>query len=110
MPVKANQVSAMSDDNRKGFWSSLLELTRDRDHPAGMFVFGVFIVGFVALIMAFPMVLVAIMKTGTGLMSGKTPVQSIWRNCYDLKEVGGKIYKVDQCSGKIEPLNTDDED
>jgi hypothetical protein len=77
---------------------------------AGLFVFGVFIIGFVALMMAFPMVLAGISKTGMAIISGKTPVQSIWRNCYDLKEVGGKVYKIDQCSGAIEPLKTDDED
>jgi hypothetical protein len=89
-------------------WASLLSLARDRDHPAGLFIFMVFIVGAVVLMMAFPMLIAGVMKTGTGIMSGKTPIQSIWRNC--LKEIGGKIYKVDQCSGKIEPLKTDDED
>ncbi len=99
----------MSDDG-KGLWASLLSLARDRDHPVGIFIIMVFAVGMTVLTMAFPMVLAAVMKTGTGIMTGKTPVQSIWRNCYDLKEVAGKVYKVDQCSGKIEPLNTDDED
>jgi hypothetical protein len=99
----------MSDDG-KGLWASLLSLARDRDHPAGLFFFIVFIIGAMAAMMAFPMVLAAVMKTGTGVMSGKTPIQSIWRNCYDLKEIGGKIYKVDQCSGKIEPLKTDDDE
>jgi hypothetical protein len=100
----------MSDDDRKGFWASLLDLARDTDHPAGMLVVMVFVVGFVVLMMAFPMVLATVMTTGMGIMSGKTPVQSIWRNCYDLKEISGKIYKVDQCSGKIERYNPDDDE
>lgn len=99
----------MSNDG-KGFWGSLLDLARDRDHPAGLFLFMVFMLGFIALMMAFPMVIAAVVKTGGGIMSGKTPIQSIWRNCYDLKQIDGKVYKVDQCSGKIELFSPDDED
>jgi hypothetical protein len=97
-------------DNGKGVWASLLSLARDKNHPAGLFFFIIFIIGAMAAMMAFPMILAAIVTTGTGIISGKTPIQSIWRNCYDLKEVGGKIYKIDQCGGKIERYNPDDDE
>ncbi|MGJ5180985.1 hypothetical protein ACQR16_28905 [Bradyrhizobium oligotrophicum] len=92
-----------------GIWEAVASIAKDREHPVAnavaVFAVIVFTLGGMAAFMAFPFLLTAIVKSGGDVMTGKAPVQSIWRNCYDFKELNGQVFRVDQCSGQLEPYN-----
>ena len=97
-------------DEPTGLLGSILSAGKDSKSPLFAFALIVSMVIASAAFMAFPFIVMAIVSNGTEIMTGKKPVQSLWRNCYDFKEISGQIFKVDQCSGKIERYNPDDED
>ncbi|MBR0735778.1 hypothetical protein JQ581_02465 [Bradyrhizobium liaoningense] len=90
-----------------GIWDALASVAKDRTHPAAgaveVFAVIVFTFGGMAAFMVFPFMMAAIVGTGGDIMSGKAPVQALWRNCYDFKEIDGKVFRIDQCRGKLEP-------
>jgi hypothetical protein len=105
--LEGTQVS----DEAKGFWGGLFRLAHDLKHPVvELFVFTFFSLGAMVLMFAMPAVLGGVMQISTGLMSGNLAVQSIWRDCLDVKQVGNRVYKINQCKGTIEPLNKDDDE
>ncbi|RXH41302.1 hypothetical protein [Bradyrhizobium zhanjiangense] len=92
-----------------GIWDALASVAKDRENPVSTlltaFAVIAFVLGGMALMMAFPLVVTSIMSTGGDIMSGKAPVQALWRNCYDFKEIDGKVFRIDQCRGKMEPFS-----
>jgi hypothetical protein len=59
---------------------------------------------------ATPAILGGVMRMSTQVLSGDLALQSIWRDCLDVKQMGNRVYKINQCKGTIEPLNKDEDD
>ncbi|MGY3615940.1 hypothetical protein [Bradyrhizobium sp. USDA 10063] len=98
-------------DEAKGFWGGIFRLAHDLKHPVvDTFVLAFFTVGTMILMFSIMPILGGVMRMATGFMSGDLAIQSIWRDCLDIKQVGNRAYKINQCKGTIEPLNKDDDE
>jgi len=99
-----DRMKTMSDEPT-GVLGSVLSAGKDSKSPLFVFALIISIIVAFMVFMAFPFIVMAIISNGRQIISGEKPVQSIWRNCYDFKEIKGQVFKVDQCSGKLERYN-----
>ncbi len=102
--IDCRDLKTMSDEPT-GVLGSVLSAGKDSKSPLFVFALIISIIVAFMVFMAFPFIVMAIISNGRQIISGEKPVQSIWRNCYDFKEIKGQVFKVDQCSGKLERYN-----
>lgn len=90
-------------------WAELIHYAM-KETPLGIVVF--ILTGLIGIfvMMAFPWIIMGSMKMAMEFIKDPQAIFSTTRDCLDLKEVGGRVYKIDQCKKTIEPFTPDRRD
>lgn len=91
----------MDENRNKVTWAQIFSRILDGD----LLEFIRMIV-FVALVMAFPIILAGIGKVGFELLNNKIPIFSGAHEskCFEIKEVAGRTFKLNSCTGDYEEI------